>query len=99
MDIPGYLTTEQAAERLGINPQSVYNLAHRAPDFPRPVKVGRTSLWPEEAVTAWRAAHPKRRATGAGNAASGSVVVDAVPPGGETATAAPPRGKPHSPPA
>ncbi|MFE2045470.1 helix-turn-helix transcriptional regulator [Streptomyces sp. NPDC059477] len=62
MDIPGYLTTEQAAERLGINPQSVYNLANRAPDFPEPVKVGRASLWPIEGIDAWRAAHPARRA-------------------------------------
>lgn len=61
MEIPGYLTTAQAAERLGINPQSVYNLANQAPDFPRPVKVGRTSLWPAKGVDAWRAAHPARR--------------------------------------
>ncbi|MBO7936465.1 helix-turn-helix transcriptional regulator [Streptomyces antibioticus] len=61
MDIPGYLTTAQAAERLGINPQSVYNLAHQAPDFPDPVKVGRASLWPVEGIDAWRAAHPSRR--------------------------------------
>ena len=69
MDIPGYLTTEQAAERLGINPQSVYNLANRAADFPRPVKVGRTSLWPEGAVNTWRAAHPKRHRSAPGNRA------------------------------
>ncbi|MFD6034304.1 helix-turn-helix transcriptional regulator [Streptomyces griseoincarnatus] len=56
MNMPGYLTTDQAAERLGINPQSVYNLANRAPDFPKPVKVGRTSLWPVEGIDAWRAA-------------------------------------------
>lgn len=61
MDIPGYLTTAQAAERLGINPQSVYNLALQAPDFPAPVKVGRASLWPIEGIVAWRAAHPARR--------------------------------------
>jgi predicted DNA-binding transcriptional regulator AlpA len=61
MDIPGYLTTEQAAARLGINRQSVYNLANRAPNFPKPVKVGRASLWPEADIDAWRAKHPARR--------------------------------------
>jgi predicted DNA-binding transcriptional regulator AlpA len=61
MEIPGYLTTEQAAKRLGINPQSVYNLATRARDFPKPVKIGRTSLWPEAGLDAWRAKHPTRR--------------------------------------
>ncbi|NUV54442.1 hypothetical protein G6W51_16310 [Streptomyces coelicolor] len=29
--------------------------------FPKPVKVGRTSLWPVEGIDAWRAAHPARR--------------------------------------
>ncbi|QQM45126.1 helix-turn-helix transcriptional regulator [Streptomyces liliifuscus] len=61
MEIPGYLTTDQAAERLGVNRQSVYNLANRAPDFPKPVKVGRASLWPEAAVDEWRAKHPARQ--------------------------------------
>jgi prophage regulatory protein len=61
MEIPGYLTTDQAAARLGINQQSVYNLANRAPDFPKPVKVGRASLWSEAEVDAWRATHPARR--------------------------------------
>lgn len=61
MEIPGYLTTAQAAGRLGVNPQSVYNLASSSDDFPKPVKVGRTSLWPEKEIDAWRAAHPARR--------------------------------------
>lgn len=60
MEIPGYLTTEQAAARLGINRQSVYNLANRAPDFPKPVKIGRASLWPEAELDAWRVKHPAR---------------------------------------
>ncbi|WP_331756237.1 helix-turn-helix domain-containing protein (plasmid) [Streptomyces sp. NBC_01590] len=60
MDVPGYLTTDQAAERLGINTQSVYNIANRSLDFPKPVKVGRTSLWPTDGIDAWRAAHPAR---------------------------------------
>jgi predicted DNA-binding transcriptional regulator AlpA len=61
MEIPGYLTTDQAAERLGINQQSVYNLANRVPDFPKPVKVGRASLWPADAIDEWRTKHPARQ--------------------------------------
>lgn len=61
MEIPGYLTTDQAAQRLGIKNQSVYNLASRDPAFPKPVKVGRASLWPVAALDAWRAKHPRRR--------------------------------------
>lgn len=60
MEIPGYLTSDQVAERLRINRQSVYNLVSRVPDFPKPVKIGRASLWPEAAVDAWRAKHPAR---------------------------------------
>lgn len=60
MDIPGYLTSDQVAARLGINRQSVYNLVNRVADFPKPTKVGRTSLWVEAAVDEWRAKHPAR---------------------------------------
>lgn len=61
MEIPGYLTTDQAAQRLGVNRQTIYNLANQAPDFPRPVKIGRASLWPADEVDAWRTNHPARR--------------------------------------
>lgn len=61
MEIPGYLTSDQVAERLGINRQSVYNLVSRVADFPKPTKVNRTSLWAEAAVDEWRAKHPARR--------------------------------------
>lgn len=61
MDLTGYLTSDEAAERLGINRQSLYNLANRSPDFPKPKKVGRTSLWPEKGVDEWRTKHPKRQ--------------------------------------
>ncbi|MDQ0809870.1 putative DNA-binding transcriptional regulator AlpA [Streptomyces sp. B3I7] len=61
MEIPGYLTADQVAARLGIKRQSVYNLANRVADFPKPTKVGRTSLWLEAAVDDWRAKHPARR--------------------------------------
>jgi len=60
MEIPGYLTSDQVAARLGINRQSVYNLVNRVADFPKPVKVGRASLWPESAVDEWRVKHPPR---------------------------------------
>lgn len=63
MDLTGYLTSDQAAERLGINRQSLYNLANRSPDFPKPKKIGRTSLWSKEQLDAWRAQHPKRQTT------------------------------------
>ncbi|MFC7817596.1 helix-turn-helix transcriptional regulator [Streptomyces sp. NPDC057367] len=60
MDIPGYLTSDQVAARLGVARQSVYNLVNRVADFPKPTKVGRTSLWSETAVDEWRAKHPAR---------------------------------------
>lgn len=64
MDIPGYLTSDQVAARLGIARQSVYNLVNRVADFPQPTKIGRTSLWPEAAVDEWRAKHPARTRRG-----------------------------------
>lgn len=64
MDIPGYLTTEQAAELLDIKRESVYDFARRLPGFPQSTKVGRTVLWPEDELRAWRVAHPSRKASG-----------------------------------
>lgn len=61
MDLTGYLTSDEAAERLGINRQSLYNAARKSPDFPKPKKVGRTSMWLEKDVDAWRERHPKRQ--------------------------------------
>lgn len=63
MDLTDYLTSEEAAQRLGINRQSLYNLANRSTDFPKPKKIGRTSLWPKEQLDEWRAQHPKRQTT------------------------------------
>jgi len=40
MDFTGHVTSEQAAELLGINRQSLYNLVNRDPDFPKPTKLG-----------------------------------------------------------
>jgi prophage regulatory protein len=64
MEIPGYLTSDQVAARLGINRQSVYNLVSRVADFPKPEKIGRASVWPEAAVDKWRTEHPARTRRG-----------------------------------
>lgn len=64
MEIPGYLTSDQVAARLGITRQSVYNLVNRVADFPKPEKIGRASVWPETAVDEWRANHPARARRG-----------------------------------
>ena len=61
MNTDGYLTTEEAAARLGIKVASVYTFARRLDGFPQAVRIGRTLLWPEADVDAWRAAHPARR--------------------------------------
>lgn len=61
MNIDGFLSTEQAAERLGIKVESVYTYARRLDGFPQPARIGRTLLWPENAIDAWRAEHPARR--------------------------------------
>ncbi|MCA1223562.1 helix-turn-helix transcriptional regulator [Streptomyces sp. 8L] len=59
MDLTGYLTSDEAAAHLGINRQSLYNLAKQE-DFPAPKKIGRTSLWPVRELDQWRERHPKR---------------------------------------
>jgi predicted DNA-binding transcriptional regulator AlpA len=64
MNIDGYLSTEQAAERLGIKVASVYTFARRLDGFPQPTRLGRTLLWPEAEVNAWRSAHPARKRRG-----------------------------------
>lgn len=58
--IEGYLTSTEAAAHLGINRQTLYNL--RGSDgFPKPIHVGRTPLWEQAALDAWRVKHPARR--------------------------------------
>lgn len=61
MNIEGFLSTSAAAERLGIKVESVYTFARRLDGFPQPTKVGRTLLWPEAEIDAWRAQHPTRK--------------------------------------
>lgn len=60
VNMDGLLTTEQAAKRLGIKVESVYTFARRLDGFPEPIRIGRTLLWPEGELDAWRAAHPAR---------------------------------------
>lgn len=59
----GYLTSDEAAARLGIARQTLYNLAATRDDFPEPVRIGRTLLWPTDGLDGWRAHHPARRKT------------------------------------
>lgn len=61
MNTDGFLSTEQAAQRLGIKVASVYTFATRLEGFPQPTRIGRTLLWPEAEIDAWRAEHPARK--------------------------------------
>ncbi|MFJ4926841.1 helix-turn-helix transcriptional regulator [Streptomyces sp. NPDC088736] len=61
MNIEGFLSTPEAAERLGVKVESVYTFARRLAGFPQPTKVGRTLLWPEAEIDEWRAKHPARK--------------------------------------
>lgn len=61
MNIEGFLSTAEVAERLGVKVESVYTFARHYVDFPEPTKVGRTLLWPEAEIDAWRAKHPARK--------------------------------------
>jgi predicted DNA-binding transcriptional regulator AlpA len=61
MNIEGFLSTPDAAERLGVKVESVYTFARRLDGFPQPKRVGRTLLWPESEIDAWRAKHPARK--------------------------------------
>lgn len=57
----GYVTTEEAAELLGIKVASVYLYVRRLDGFPQPAKVGRTLLFDKQALVEWRHAHPTRK--------------------------------------
>lgn len=60
MNISGMVTTEQAAELLGVKKESVYIYVRRLDGFPQPTKVGRTLLFDESALHLWRQDHPAR---------------------------------------
>ncbi|WBB94173.1 helix-turn-helix domain-containing protein [Verrucosispora sp. WMMC514] len=62
--IDGHLTSDDAAARLGIARQTLYNLAQTRDDFPEPLRIGRTLLWPIAGLDAWREQHPARRKPG-----------------------------------
>lgn len=65
MDPENLLTSQEAADRLGISRQSLHNLTSNDPDFPEPAKrFGRTPLWSPEALDAWRERHPARKKRG-----------------------------------
>ncbi|MCJ0874680.1 helix-turn-helix domain-containing protein [Streptomyces sp. AP-93] len=53
------MDARQAAERLKVTVQHVYNLNSSRADFPAPVYIGRTPLWPVDQLDAWREAHPQ----------------------------------------
>ncbi|MFY1686516.1 helix-turn-helix transcriptional regulator [Plantactinospora sp. WMMB782] len=59
--LEGHLTSDEAAVHLGIARQTLYNLAQTRDDFPAPLRVGRTLLWPVLGLDAWRERHPARR--------------------------------------
>lgn len=61
VNIDGFLSTAEVAERLNVKVESVYTFARRLDGFPQPTKVGRTLLWPTTEVDAWRAEHPARK--------------------------------------
>jgi prophage regulatory protein len=61
MNLDGYLSTEQAAELLGIKVPSVYLYVRRLDGFPQPVRIGRTLLFDHAALLAWREKHPSRK--------------------------------------
>jgi predicted DNA-binding transcriptional regulator AlpA len=61
VNIEGFLSTPETAERLGVKVESVYSFARRLEGFPQPKRVGRTLLWPEAEIDAWRAEHPARK--------------------------------------
>ncbi len=61
MDMEGWVGADRAAEILGVSRKSVYDYALRLTGFPSPTRIGRTVLWREEDLLAWRKQHPARR--------------------------------------
>jgi excisionase family DNA binding protein len=61
VNIEGLLTTDEAADLLGVERRSLYTYVRRMPGFPQPTKIGRTLLFNEQELLDWRAKHPARR--------------------------------------
>lgn len=57
-----FLTTDEAADVLGVEPRTVYYyLRDRTKNgFPEPKRFGRALMWEKEPLIAWRAEHPAR---------------------------------------
>jgi predicted DNA-binding transcriptional regulator AlpA len=55
------LSSDEAAEHLGITRQTLWNFARRYDDFPEPRRVGRTLMWSQAKLDAWRRKHPARK--------------------------------------
>lgn len=60
MNSADFLTTDEAAELLGIDRRSVYTYVQRLDGFPQPERIGRTLLFDRRALLDWRAKHPAR---------------------------------------
>lgn len=57
LDMPGYLTTKQAAEALGLSTGTIHEYAKRD-GFPQPVRINsRVFMWEESRLREWRKAH------------------------------------------
>jgi predicted DNA-binding transcriptional regulator AlpA len=56
--MPGYLKTSQAAELLGLMPNTLLEYWKTRDDFPEPVRLNtRVYMWEEAMLLAWRKAH------------------------------------------
>ncbi|MEU0078632.1 helix-turn-helix domain-containing protein [Micromonospora tulbaghiae] len=58
------MTTAEAAAFLGVDKKTVYTYVRdrEKTGFPEPARyVGRTPVWTEEQLRAWRSTHPARR--------------------------------------
>ncbi len=63
MNIEGYLSADETAGLLGVKLTSLYTYVYRLEGFPQPRRIGRTLLFEEAAVRAWRDQHPAKPRT------------------------------------
>lgn len=59
----GFLTTEEAADLLGVAPKTLYYYLrdHEKNGFPQPKRFNRALMWEREPLLAWRESHPARK--------------------------------------